>query len=279
MIEHIGIIGYGFVGKGVAEVFKYNAKILILDPQTDSNRLSDYKNLVELRVPVAFVCVPAPTKENGDIDTSIVSSVLDTLSNVSYKGVVVIKSTIPPLEIKKLSETFKDLNIVYSPEFLRENFWRQDSLNPKSLIFGGEYVNCNTVQNIYKRHATLESIPEYFITSLDEAALVKYTINSFLALKVAFFNEIYKYFTDMDDGKEPHHITWQNFIRMVSADTRLGYTHMDVPGPDGNFGYGGSCFPKDVKAFIGSDKAGHLSILREAELSNTRVKLTNTKQK
>ena len=77
------------------------------------------------------------------------------------------------------------------------------------------------------------------------ASLIKYSINSWLATKVTWFNELYK--LHQASGS---HSTWEQFIDMVTRDTRIGNSHMQVPGPDGQFGFGGHCFPKDTKAFL-----------------------------
>lgn len=94
-------------------------------------------------------------------------------------------------------------------------------------------------------------------------------------MKMAFMNQIYQLHTDMSDLKQPPHPeTWKAFTDILSADTRIGTSHMQVPGRDGQFGYGGSCLPKDVKAFINYDKNNRLTILQEVEEANTMIRLT-----
>jgi UDPglucose 6-dehydrogenase len=141
------------------------------------------------------------------------------------------------------------------------------------IILGGDFLICTEVKKIYECHSHIK-MTKFFITSAMEASLVKYTINTFLATKVTFFNQIYKYYIELNEGKEPHYELWNAFTEMVGADYRMGNSHMTVPGPDGQYGYGGNCFPKDVRAFIGSDSNGHLSVLREVELSNTKNRST-----
>jgi nucleotide sugar dehydrogenase len=288
MLRNVGIIGFGFVGRSVAEVFRHNSEVLVIDPKFSSSaelyaQPTDYLELIRKNVKLVFVCVPVPTLEDRSLDLTIIYDVLDQLVRVGYSGIVVLKSTIAPDAMHEIYEKYAEdtilkksgpLKLVYSPEFLREGHWQDDAVNPRMIILGGDYRVCREVQYIYEHNAYLKSIPRYFITSLQEASLVKYTINTFLAMKVTFFNQLYQYYTECNEGKEPHPEIWSEFTEMIASDYRVGTSHMQVPGPDGRYGYGGTCFPKDVKAFIGSDKKGHLSILREAELANTKIRLT-----
>jgi len=284
MLRYVGIIGYGFVGKATAEVFRHNSQLLVIDPKSAPVlEKSDYLDIVRKNTPIVFVCVPVPTLESRAVDMTIIYDVLDSLARVGYAGIVVIKSTIPPEQVHEIYTKYaKDsilkkeglLDIVYSPEFLREQHWTEDAVNPRMIILGGDYKICRQVQDFYEFNGYLKTRPRVFITSMMEASLAKYTINTFLATKVAFFNQIYKYYTELNEGKEPHYEMWDDFTEMIGSDFRMGISHMKVPGPDGQYGYGGTCFPKDVKAFIGSDKSGHLSILREVELANTKIRLT-----
>ena len=129
---------------------------------------------------------------------------------------------------------------------------------------------------MYLNHSHIPKHCQFHLCSHAEAAMVKYTINTFLAMKVAFMNQIYQVFTDLYDSP-PHHETWKAFTEMLSADMRFGTSHLQVPGPDGQYGYGGTCFPKDVKAFIGFDENERLTILREVEQANTQIRLTGKK--
>jgi UDPglucose 6-dehydrogenase len=87
-------------------------------------------------------------------------------------------------------------------------------------------------------------------------------------------NQIYQVYADGQEGKEPHPEMWKAFTDMLAADMRFGTSHLKVPGADGQYGYGGTCFPKDMKAFIGYDKEERLSVLREVEQANTKIRLT-----
>jgi UDPglucose 6-dehydrogenase len=101
------------------------------------------------------------------------------------------------------------------------------------------------------------------------ASLVKYTINSFLALKVIFFNEMKSVFDNFNTNTE-----WSDFINSLSKDKRMGNSHMNVPGPDGRYGFGGPCFPKDVKALIQYSKeiGNELTLLKKANSINNNIR-------
>lgn len=278
MLKNIGIVGYGFVGKAIHVAFKHNTEAIIIDPKISDIAL---QKLVDEKTPITFVCVNAPTRDDGSVDATNIYTVFQQLADIKYEGVLVLKSTVPPSVVNDLYDKFakdstmsKDgfLRFVYSPEFLRESSWEDDAVEPQMIILGGNFFDCKEVQEIYERHSHVRSAVRFFVTTHGEAAMVKYTINTFLALKVAFFNQLYQMYSDYE-GQPPHWETWNHFIKMVQADLRMGYSHMQVPGYDGQFGYGGSCFPKDVKAFIGEDKNGRMTILQEAELSNTKNRL------
>ncbi|HEY6435097.1 MAG TPA: hypothetical protein VIY47_00780, partial [Ignavibacteriaceae bacterium] len=201
--------------------------------------------------------------------------------DIKYDGIVILKSTLLPDVVNDLylrygrSKTLNKegpLRYVYSPEFLREAHWEQDAIDPKQIILAGDFHDCNEIQEIYKNHSHVKYIRFQFC-DYAEAALVKYTINTFLASKVVFMNQIYQLCADTY-GHTPSQEGWKFFTSMLRSDMRFGDSHYDVPGEDGQYGYGGSCLPKDMKAFLAYDKNKRLTILQEAELANTKIRLT-----
>ena len=270
MFGNVAYIGYGFVGKACHKAFEHNTVPVIVDPKYSDVKVED---LVHYNPGIVFVAVNAPTLENGKVDVTNIHNVLEDLSDIEYNGPVVIKSTLPPSELTYIFQKYP-LKLVYSPEFLRERFWEEDALKPVMVLLGGDFKNCKLVEDIYKKHSNIDlGRVTFHITLPEDAALVKYAINTFLATKVVFFNQIYQVFKDMNNGVEPQWEDWQHIVRIVGNDPRIGFSHMQVPGPDDQYGYGGSCFPKDVKAFIGEDVNNHLSLLKEVELANTKLRL------
>lgn len=248
----VAIIGYGFVGKALEFGLKNNTQISLIDPKLGS-KISELKffnpNLL-------FICVPTPMRNDGSQDLSILQDVSSELKKLSLSSLVVLKSTVLPNYVDNLEELFPDL--VYNPEFLRESYANEDFINSELIIFGGKKHNTKLLADFYDNHTNcLNSC--YNHTDLISASLIKYSINTFLSTKVIFFNELFNVF-----NKSGTKDTWKNFINIMSNDKRIGNSHMQVPGPDGKFGYGGACFPKDSNAFYSY-----------SELINEPLKLLN----
>jgi len=254
----IGLIGKGFVGSAVANGFDRNVKQFVVDPKINEHTLEELVR--DFDPPLLFICVPTPKQESYfDVDPSTVRQTLKHLTTLLYKGVVVVKSTITPGHLIKIKKDFKKLKIVYNPEFLTEANSFNDFLNPNMQILGGAWRDCETVEKAYIRHSSVKTVPT-FKTDLITASLLKYTINSWLATKVTFFNELYT--LHQASGTK---LPWEMFTDMVSRDPRIGDTHMKVPGLDGQFGFGGHCFPKDTKALLYYSKSigAELTLLKK----------------
>lgn len=232
----IGIIGHGFVGKATDEGFSVNTEKLVVDPKYGT----DIQSFSKFNPDFIFICVPTPMKKNGSQDLSIVESVFDELDGKFNHSLIVLKSTILPDFLHFSSNKFP--NLVYNPEFLRENFASEDFINSEMILLAGKQVNQEKVRNLYLNHSKCRT-NNFIFTDYKTASLVKYTINSFLATKVLFFNQINSIFNILDAGD-----TWQKFTEIVSQDSRIGNSHMLVPGPDGKKGFGGACFTKDTAA-------------------------------
>ena len=260
----LGIIGKGFVGSAVANGFDKNVEQFIVDPKHNNNTIEE---LVEFNPSVTFICVPTPVAEDGSCDTNIVKDVLIELSMRDYKGVVVVKSTIIPDYLHEFKREF-DLKIVYNPEFLTEANANEDFKNPPFQVFGGKWKDCEVVEKAYLRHSSVRIVPTFKV-DLTTASLLKYTIDSWLATKVVFFNELYKLHKSGSSA-----VGWEQFTDMLSRDERIGGSHMKVPGPDGDFGFGGHCFPKDTQALLkyAESKNVKLSVLKKATDTNNKIR-------
>ena len=230
------IIGHGFVGKAVDYGFT-NPKVekTIIDPKY-GNSIKDIDVTLH---DLTFICVPTPMRDDGKIDTSILEEVLDYF-NSGYRSahqLLVIKSTVTPEIIEKYAES----GIVYNPEFLREKTANEDFISPDFHIFGGNTFDCYRLENYYNDFSMCKHAPSYHMTA-QEASFVKYGINSFLAMKVAFFNQLY-------DAVQDTNANFSVITKAMECDPRLGNSHNRVPGFDGKRGFGGACFPKDTAAF------------------------------
>ena len=258
----LGIIGKGFVGSAVAHGFDKDCEQVIVDPKYTDNEITDV-----LDCKLVFVCVPTPPNEDGSINVDIVHDVLIELSMRDYKGVVVVKSTIIPDYLHEFKKEF-DLKIVYNPEFLTESNANEDFKNPPFQVFGGKWRDCEVVEKAYLRHSSVRIVPTFKV-DLTTASLLKYTINSWLATKVTFFNEL-KQLHELGSSM----VSWEQFTDMLSRDERMGNSHMKVPGPDGKPGFGGHCFPKDTEALLhyANNKNIKMSVLRKAVQTNKKLR-------
>jgi nucleotide sugar dehydrogenase len=233
----LGIIGHGFVGSAVDQGFTRGCAKFIVDPKHNNNSIQD---LIAFQPMATFICVPTPQTGSGEANTEIIESVLIELNR--YRDhLVIVKSTVPAYKLKEFTERFDSINIIYNPEFLTEKNYIEDFRNPPMHVFGGDRKHTEQVEQIYKEHSVCSKCP-VFHTDIVTASFVKYTINSFLATKVTFFNELYDVYQSQG-GRN-----YAELIRMIGTDKRIGKTHMNVPGHNGERGYGGSCFPKDTAA-------------------------------
>lgn len=258
----LGIIGRGFVGGAVANGFKTDTvDTFVVDPRFSDLTAMD---LVELNPDVVFICLPTPTRQTataegpvGSVNADLIRDTLKTLNKEKYEGVVVVKSTVAPSVLEAFVNTFTQLQIVYNPEFLTEANANDDFINPPYQIFGGDWDACTKVEQMYTKHSLVKPVPSFKL-DIKAASFLKYTMNSWLATKVVFFNELRQLYNtySMDT-------TWEEFIGILAHEPRIGPSHMNVPGPDGQFGFGGNCFPKDTKAFVEESRNDSLLALLE----------------
>jgi UDPglucose 6-dehydrogenase len=204
--------------------------------------------------------------KNGICNLEILNDVLSKLNNDS-KAIIVIKSTIIPGSTENFCKIFKNLKIIFNPEFLREKSAIEDFENQNRIILGGSKNITSKVKKIYSN--VFPNIP-VLETSSSNAEMIKYLTNSFLASKVSFANEIYLLCEKLN-------LNYKNIIKIACLDERLGKSHWEVPGPDGYFGFDGQCFPKDLSALINlTEKLGSTNdVLKAVETSNIKIKNLN----
>ena len=258
----VAIVGYGFVGKALSNGFLDTVEAIKIDPKLDTN----ITEIERFKPEFIFVCLPTPMNDDLSQDISIIEKTIEQIAKMNINSSVVLKSTILPDNIQKLSVSGKDF--IYNPEFLREKHAKDDFINSSLIIFGGEKEKCKVLGDFYTNHTKCLS-KEYFFTDKITASLIKYTINSFLSTKVSFFNELHNLF--LESGSQD---SWENFIEMISLDKRMGDSHMQVPGHDGRFGFGGACLPKDSNAFslYSEKKKANLNILKTAINTNNKIR-------
>lgn len=242
----VGIIGHGFVGSSVDAFFRRKMRVLVNDrAKPELQTLSQVVSESE----VIFVCIPTPMRKDGSCYTGFVEEVLGSIlatareiNRPTSSFVVVIKSTVPPGFTKSMSQRFQGLKIVFSPEFLTEANAVQDMLTVDRVILGGEHEDTLVVgKYFYEADTGLvdQGLRRLFMCDSTVAEMVKLSGNGLLTAKVAFCNELYQMCLAVG-------VDWESVRQLVSLDRRIGPSHTRVPGPDGNLGFGGHCFIKDL---------------------------------
>ena len=242
----IGIAGYGYVGQAHHEALKQYYEVLISDPH--KGHYADLRHC-----DCVIICVSTPQAKDGTCDMQNVYDVLNDLKNVP----VLIKSTISLIGWEYIQRTFRKVS--FSPEFLRAESALEDFRKNNTILIGGDSVHfwqeifLNTMGNI-----------NIDVAQPEELILTKYFRNSFLATKVAFFNEIYDLCKAAD-------IDYETVSRLIALDSRIGSSHTQVTE---DRGFGGHCFPKDVSALLKMAEVleNNLNILEAANNYNKRIR-------
>ena len=240
MSEVIGVIGQGFVGTAVREGLQHLFKV-----ETYDKFKSDYSTCMSVedvcaKTNIIFVCLPTPMKKDGSCDLSLISDTIAKINEVSNKHIAIIKSTVPPGTTTQLNKKYKNLQVVFNPEFLTEANYIDDFKNQNRIIIGGPRPATTILKTLYRKAFQHTPIVK---TGSDTAEMVKYFTNCFLAAKVSFANE-------MKQICDARSIDFDKVVEYALYDQRIGKTHLSVPGHDGKNGFGGSCFPKDLNALI-----------------------------
>ena len=226
------IVGHGFVGSAIASLFSDEEKVIV-DPKFTDNKISDNPGIP---FDAVFVSVDTPKAEGF----KLLDSVLQELDYNMVEGTpVCCKSTATPDFYYDVSQKYKNIKIVHSPEYLNKTNPIKMFQGQKFFIIGGDQHAAMTVGHIFK--SRLNHVKNIRYTDIRTAAMVKYSENAFLAMRVTFFNEIYK--MHKAQGCES---TYEEFAEMVGLDERIGQSHSKVPGSDGKFGWDSHCFNKDL---------------------------------
>lgn len=226
----IGIVGLGVVGKACRDGFEkggheVNGHDIVLNTKIEDLISSE----------IIYLTVPTPQMPTGECNTSIVASVVKELSEIKYGGIIAVKSTVPPGTVSNLSKTYKDLNICFVPEFLKERSAGDDFINHGTLIVGANDKNEGNL--IYKSHSHLTD--KWILVSPAEAEVTKYFHNVFNAARISFANEMFDICQAVD-------ASYDNVLK--SALARNSYSSEYLMVNEALRGYAGVCLPKDVSA-------------------------------
>ena len=239
----IGIIGNGYVGGATALLKNRNVDVFIYDIDNEKCRPRGIVFNDLLRCAFIFVCLPTPMDKEGRCSTHLVSAAVEKLIEAKYDPErIIVKSTVPV-------GTCRKLNVMFMPEFLTEQNWQHDFLSQKNWILGTNTRNDKIRDELYSifdsawHDGVLVNRPHMTFSTTEEAELTKYVRNTFLATKVAFFNEI-------EEFCRVNNVSYRKVRELTLYDERVGDSHTSVPGPDGKRGFGGTCFPKDVDSLL-----------------------------
>ncbi len=236
----------GFVGGITSQVFEKVHEIFPYDKY--KNPYNTEKNIQDLakNSELVFLCVPTPMKPSGEMDYSAVYNSLDLLDKGTKKTnrnpedlIVVVRSTAVSGTTDKLAEQYK-FRFVFNPEFLREKHALEDMKNTDRVVIGA-----NTKENFQKvmeAYTPLFPKAKYINVDRKTAEMIKYSANVMLAGQVALANELYQICQVIG-------VDYNKIKEIILLDKRIA-RNLDVPGPDGDFGFGGKCFPKDLNALI-----------------------------
>ena len=236
MAMKLGIVGYGVVGKALAQVFRYdvgNPDLVIYDKFVKGMNTPSRRAAVQ-KSDLVFIAVPTPEGPDGKCNLSAIEEVVSWI-----KPIMCVKSTVPPGTVDRLAaKTGK--TICFSPEYVGETPWHplKGIESHGFIIVGGERSACKLVIQAYQQF--LGPTPHYYITNAKTAELCKYMENAFLATKVAFVNQFY----DIADG---FGVDYNELRELWLADERVGRSHTIVTAERG---YRGRCLPKDMASII-----------------------------
>ena len=261
----ITVIGLGYVGCSISVLLAKENKVIAYDidqekvdcinkfqSPIDDEYLSKFLENEKLNIQattnkkdaylnsdIFLICTPTDFNEElNSFDTSIIDNVVDDILSFNKDAFIVIKSTVPIGYTETIQKKHNSNNIVFSPEFLREGSALEDNIFPSRIVVGGNNEKCLEFVEILKNASEKKDTVKTFLVSSSEAEAIKLFSNTYLANRVAFFNEL-------DTFSRSNNLSSKNIINGVCADIRIGDGYNNP-----SFGYGGYCLPKDTKQLL-----------------------------
>jgi len=282
--KKIAIFGAGYVGMSLAVMFSQKISVSVIDSNNAKVRLLNQKispigdELIETylkdrelllealnKIPdlktfdLIILALPTNFQDSSkSFDTSIIENVIEQINSAGYMGTILIKATVPIGFTDIMKNSFNRSNIIFSPEFLREGYALEDNLNPSRIIIGDKTDEGRNLGELF--HSFTHNSPEVIFMTSSEAEAVKLFSNTFLALRVGFFNEL-------DNFCLGKNLSSKDIIKGLSEDPRIGDTYNNP-----SFGYGGYCLPKDTRQLEASFSEIPQSLISAVITSNQKRK-------
>lgn len=242
----IGIVGNGTIGSATGEAFPGHTK-----KKWDINERRSPDPLEDVfKADIIFLCLPTPAYYDGSCDLSALIGFFAQLSSAQKKLPFVLRSTVPVGTTKHFKDLYGIENMVYSPAFLTGRTAVADAMNPRALYIGvpgyDSAVRHDTgkrLYELYEQQFVGLDLSDFVVGPSCEIEAIKLFTNAFFAAKVSIFNE----FKALVDARQ---LNWDMVVSGMLADKRIHPLHTKVPGPDGQPGFGGACFPKDIQSVV-----------------------------
>lgn len=251
------IIGYGFVGKAMEHALSTYHETTIYDPYLGYDKF-------DVTADGYVICTATPEGASGRCDSSAVYETVKIISEHNPEAHVLIKSTTDIPTLLDCQDTLPQ--VVFSPEYLRGTVGAnptKEFMETGFAIYGGD--DGRWWHNVFSQIVPVDNVR---FTDIQTAGFIKYSENSYLALKVTFFNELFQLYESIGG------MNYDMMVEALALDKRIGMSHTQVPGPDGKMGFGGHCLPKDTAEFTGFARSVDqpLELLEKAREINSKIR-------